>query len=35
MDMSLRDMCLMYDEQFNRKMEIAKFLVKNLHDKKG
>ncbi|XP_043283395.1 uncharacterized protein [Venturia canescens] len=33
MAMSLRDMCLLYDEQFNRKMKIAKFLVKHLEDK--
>ncbi|XP_015521152.1 uncharacterized protein [Neodiprion pinetum] len=32
--MSLRDIGLMYDEQFNKKMEIAKFLLKNLGNKK-
>ncbi|XP_048510262.1 uncharacterized protein LOC105687623 [Athalia rosae] len=32
--MSLRDIGLMYDEQFNRKMKIAKFLLKNLANKK-
>ncbi|XP_015595376.1 uncharacterized protein LOC107267790 [Cephus cinctus] len=32
--MSLKDIGLMYDEQFNKKMKIAKFLLKNLADKK-
>ncbi|KAK2574952.1 hypothetical protein KPH14_008715 [Odynerus spinipes] len=30
---SLRDTTLMYDEQFNENMKIAKHLLKHLHDK--